>query len=831
MLLVLINSCLIHESILSKILLDRILLACSTFDVLCGDNFLFLRGMMTQSPIFAIGSVAYDSVGCEHLHNSLVRIKMCNRFIKFFGGIHNDCINRVMTDFGLMDKYKVHDGLDQGEMFSLLLWHIFYDSLLCEVKRQVDGCEYNLNSYFISECGHAKSRAGLSSFFAVGVFVDNTIWVGSSRNAIQHIFNVASEFFDINDISINNDKTVAIFINCKVVDSSLLISGSPISIAKKEKLHCYLGIYLSTEGLSKPSLAKAHSNIWFFANLVLKKAVSDKQFSYLVLVVLFLIIGYKTQFSYISISVCKNLKSKSDLPYDFLSDTIHHLFLYSLKTFEQIQAENKLASVISFANSVGILGYLFSYWLHNLQVLCWCPLHLLQYPVCVKVNPLNNFLASMVCIFSGSDLSLSGFLTDVFRHQDGTLMFSVLGELTYFKCVFSLRHYGIVFFLPGLSFLFDFLVVCPLFLSSNILHFCGFSAVSANLLCFNVGCLSVYTDGSLSSLGSVNMKAETAVFFENIGMGLEMGVSGLMSSTLTKLQAIALALECVFLSHSINLFSDSQAALDACKLKLDLVCSDFRNQYWIEHYHIDVFQSVHYAHWEIGSGLQVIVNSLHADIDWFRSSLVWHLDSHMIAGFISKWTSGFRTYFIKGLHFQLPVAMHKQLYDKNYLSVVCLFYSDVKVLNHVFSCLFDADDHAHLLDSYASAWRVQSGLDCFFSVVSQLLFTCLSDVLVSTALYKSFVFKDWFHESVSVFKDSKVASQNIVAFVHEFSHVFWEDILLVCAKHHVFIEKNGLILCNRSVSISISGLPSMLSADMIELLGVAKAIGVGFGFQ
>ncbi|KAG9284349.1 hypothetical protein G9A89_023606 [Geosiphon pyriformis] len=99
MLLVFLNSCLFHESvpgpwkeawvsmiskpyewksvltntqpitlietackILSKILSDRILLACSAYDVFCGDNFSVLKGTTTQIPIFAISSVVEDAL-------------------------------------------------------------------------------------------------------------------------------------------------------------------------------------------------------------------------------------------------------------------------------------------------------------------------------------------------------------------------------------------------------------------------------------------------------------------------------------------------------------------------------------------------------------------------------------------------------------------------------------------------------------------------------------------------------------------------------------------------------------------------------------------------
>ncbi|KAG9301420.1 hypothetical protein G9A89_018092 [Geosiphon pyriformis] len=50
------------RKILSKILSDRISSACSTHDVLCGDNFSVLKGTTTQSPIFAVGLVVENAL-------------------------------------------------------------------------------------------------------------------------------------------------------------------------------------------------------------------------------------------------------------------------------------------------------------------------------------------------------------------------------------------------------------------------------------------------------------------------------------------------------------------------------------------------------------------------------------------------------------------------------------------------------------------------------------------------------------------------------------------------------------------------------------------------
>ncbi|KAG9297261.1 hypothetical protein G9A89_001530 [Geosiphon pyriformis] len=199
----------------------------------------------------------------------------------------------------------------------------------------------------------------------------------------------------------------------------------------------------------------------------------------------------------------------------------------------------------------------------------------------------------------------------------------------------------------------------------NVLNSIEFVAICDHLLGVGTDDISVYTDSSLAGLGTVDMQAGAAIFFDGIDLDLGVEVSGLVSSTMVELQAITLALECVPPSSSVHLFSDSQAALDVCKSELvkghsgvvdnkhvnALVVAAAMSEHFLPlHFVHDIFHCVHHAQWEIGSGSRVLVASLHGDVDWRRSSLVWHLDMHMATGSTSKSSADARTYFIKALH-------------------------------------------------------------------------------------------------------------------------------------------------------------------------------------
>ncbi|KAG9298372.1 hypothetical protein G9A89_005232 [Geosiphon pyriformis] len=141
--------------------------------------------------------------------------------------------------------------------------------------------------------GKVKTVEEKTFFLAAGAFVNNTIWIGSCQTSTQHILNNANRFFEA---------------------------------------HRYLGIFLSTEGLSKPNLAQAHMNPIF---------------------------SYRMQFNFVSVVVChkwnviirKSFKAKTGLLCNFL----------------QVQAKEKLATLIFFSNAYGIIGHLFKHKFLDMQ--------------------------------------------------------------------------------------------------------------------------------------------------------------------------------------------------------------------------------------------------------------------------------------------------------------------------------------------------------------------------------------------------------------------------------------------------------------------------------
>ncbi|KAG9295731.1 hypothetical protein G9A89_001748 [Geosiphon pyriformis] len=84
-------------------------------------------------------------------------------------------------------------------------------------------------------------------------------------------------------------------------------------------------------------------------------------------------------------------------------------------------------------------------------------------------------------------------------------------------------------------------------------------------------------DGLLKDTGSAGIASSAAAYFPALNMCVGLGVHGLVSSTITKLQAVTLSLKCVLFFCFLVVYLDSQAAISACVLKIAFATPDFHN--------------------------------------------------------------------------------------------------------------------------------------------------------------------------------------------------------------------------------------------------------------
>ncbi|KAG9298929.1 hypothetical protein G9A89_015951 [Geosiphon pyriformis] len=634
---------------------------------------------------------------------------------------------------------------------------------------------------FFARTGKIENSGGLFSFFAAAL--------------IQYALNITSEFFTINNISINNKKTVVISINQGVNIASLSISGQSISIARKSETHRYLGIFLSTKGLSKLSVTKAHSDVCFFVNVVLKKIITDKQFSYLV--------------STWDAIVQKSLRSKAYLLCDFPVEALHHLLLYGLKSFEQLQLECKSAVVVSFFNAFGILRGLFNHKFLDLQILSWVLLNSLQFPVKLHISPVNNFLAGVVKIFLDNELFLANNLPSTFHSPSVFSISFMLGNTLYFSLVCLLKHFGVTFgdrlfdkkdlrdsvlfwFVTVLKLLMDVDSLLVVFVGSgllselNVLNSVEFSDIQSSLHEIWSDLFDIYTDSLLRDAGTVNVAGSVAAYFFSVNLSVGVKIRDLLSSTFSELQAVALALKCVLSSCAVVLHLDSQAVIDVCRHYIfNLIRDKDLIVRWvkIKSYsgvvgnmeadaaanHATCFKfslpvGVH-KHFLVAEATAISGNAYHFVRD-VAMAKVWHPNFHILASFTSQESSGLHTYLMKAVHQWLPVAVKKRLYNRRYLGMLCLLCGEVELPNYVFTCALDAKVQEEILIEASVLWTSLLSVDGpAFSAVLQAFGQCSSDIGLYSVLCKRFVLRDWYEEAVNVFDGKKKAFCIIIEFI------------------------------------------------------------------
>jgi hypothetical protein len=201
---------------LMKIILDNKVLrgnqfarlpSSSTFEPICILNEIIQDANEEDNELWILSldmSKAYDRVNIYMLEKAMNCIKLPNGFINFIKQLFLGRKNQVFTAKGLTDPYDVLVGIDQGEIISPLLWCIYYDPLLCYLQQKNIG--YNFHASKITNIYENKAQL-LTKSIPCMAYMDDTNIISNNRENLEKLLDSANEFYVLNDIQINKDKS------------------------------------------------------------------------------------------------------------------------------------------------------------------------------------------------------------------------------------------------------------------------------------------------------------------------------------------------------------------------------------------------------------------------------------------------------------------------------------------------------------------------------------------------------------------------------------------------------------------------------------------------
>ncbi|KAG9307351.1 hypothetical protein G9A89_017180 [Geosiphon pyriformis] len=323
----------------------------------------------------------------------------------------------------------------------------------------------------------------------------------------------------------------------------------------------------------------------------------------------------------------------------------------------------------------------------------------------LPINPLNCFLAGVICVFTLCKTFLNGVFPNVFQAGTSVFILDVLSLNNYLGVKNSLRKYGLIFKLDSRGPIPTWFVSVINFVKNSGLdidvtavscsaptkfsHDVGFT--SECLLAFGHSSVKVYTDGFVKSLKSISAYGGAAAYFPKASVSI----------------AITLALKCVLAFSMVELFTDSQALLNIFKFNIDMFGPDFCCKYWIKKEHI---------HQKIKRHSDIIENKR---TDFFANTVVFFgsillLDTSGVAPVLLRLVllvnsvhpshSVFNTLMIESA----PI-IPKKLYNPRYSSMMCIRCDMVEDSDYLFLCMHNDNIRKTILLSIRKKWCKVAG--------------------------------------------------------------------------------------------------------------------------
>lgn len=241
------------RKLLTGIINKRLTKILKSNKVLSDLNFAGLPGQSTLEPLTIVNSAimaanannkefwfasldiakAFDSAPIQAIQKSFERINCPNKLTQLVINLFSYREVSINTPSGPTNPFLVNNGIEQGETLSPITWVIFYDPLITKLSKHT-----KVNSYLAPNAL---------------AYMDDLALIADNKIKLEILLKTANQFFQINSLKCNKDKT-KIINNIPIKNNysrQVMFDGHNIQVLKPKESIKYLGIQISPHNMLK----------------------------------------------------------------------------------------------------------------------------------------------------------------------------------------------------------------------------------------------------------------------------------------------------------------------------------------------------------------------------------------------------------------------------------------------------------------------------------------------------------------------------------------------------------------------------------------------------